>query len=59
MLCATLGVSFVSSIDLIGSICTMLARGSVISAFISILFLPAILCAAEPLFRKTSYKWLG
>ena len=59
MLCATLGVSFISSIDLIGSICTMLARGSVISAFISILFLPAILCAAEPLFRKTSYKWLG
>ena len=59
MLCATLGVSFVSSIDLIGSICTMLARGSVISAVMSIVFLPAILCAAEPLFRRTSYKWLG
>ena len=59
MLCATLGVSFVSSIDLIGSICTMLARGSVISAVMSIVFLPAILCAAEPLFRRTSYHWLG
>ena len=59
MLCATLGVSFVSSIDLIGSICLMLARGAVISALVSILFLPAVLCFCEPLFRKTSYKWLG
>ncbi|MBO4290210.1 MAG: MMPL family transporter [Lachnospiraceae bacterium] len=59
MFCATLGVSFISSIDLIGSICTMLARGSVISAVMSIVFLPAILCACEPLFRRTSYKWLG
>lgn len=32
LFCATLGVSFVSSIDLIGSLCIMLARGAVISA---------------------------
>ena len=54
---ATLGVSFVSSIDLIGAICTMLARGAFISALVSIFLMPAVLCVCEPLFQKTSLHW--
>ena len=54
---ATLGVSFVSSIDLIGAICTMLARGALISALVSIFLMPSVLCVCEPLFQKTSLNW--
>ena len=57
MFCATLGVSFVSSIDLIGAICIMLARGAIVSAVISIFFMPAILCIFESVFNKTSLNW--
>ncbi len=59
LFCATLGVSFVSSIDLIGAICIMLARGALISALVSIFLMPAILCVCEPLFHKTSWHWRG
>lgn len=57
LFCATLGVSFVSSIDLIGAICVMLARGAVISALVSISLIPSLLCVCEPLFNKTSLYW--
>ena len=57
LFCATLGVSFVSSIDLIGAICVMLARGALISALVSIFLMPAVLCVCEPLFNKTSRHW--
>jgi hypothetical protein len=57
LFCATLGVSFVSSIDLIGAICIMLARGALVSAVISLFLMPAILCVCEPLFNKTSLHW--
>jgi len=55
--CATLGVSVVSTIEIIGAICKMLARGSLISAVISIFILPAILVVMEPVFAKTSLWW--
>ena len=57
MLCATMGVSLVTSISLIGDICTMLARGAVISALVSIFILPALLCVCEPVINKTSLHW--
>ena len=57
LFCATLGVSFVSSIDLIGAICVMLSRGALISALVSIFLMPAILCVCEPVLNKTSYHW--
>ena len=57
LFCATLGVSFVSSIDLIGAICVMLARGAVISALVSIFLIPSLLCVCEPIFNKTSLYW--
>ena len=57
LFCATLGVSFVSSIDLIGSICVMLSRGAFISALVSIFLMPAVLYVCEPVFNKTSLNW--
>ena len=56
---ATLGVSTISTIGLIRTICLMLARGAVISAVISLFFLPALLCICEPVFRRTTLHWLG
>ncbi len=57
MFCATLGVSFVSSIQLIGDICIMLSRGALISAAVCIIVLPAVLCLFEPVFNKTGLYW--
>ena len=57
LFCATLGVSFISSIDLIGSICVMLSRGALISALVSIFLMPAVLYVCEPVFNKTSLHW--
>ncbi len=57
LFCATLGVSFVSSIDLIGSICVMLSRGALISALVSIFLMPAVLYVCEPVFNRTSLNW--
>ena len=57
LFCATLGVGLVSRIEIISSICIMLARGALISAAVSIFILPSILCVFEPLFNKTSLHW--
>ena len=57
LFCATLGVSFVSSIELIGDLCIMLARGALVSAIVSLFLMPAILCVCEPVFNKTSLYW--
>ena len=39
---ATFGVAMYSKVDMIGSICTLLARGALISMFVVILILPAM-----------------
>ena len=57
LFCATLGVSFVSSIDLIGDLCIMLARGALISAFVCLFIMPAVLYVCEPVFNKTTLHW--
>lgn len=57
LFCATMGVSLISDIEIIGSICTMLARGALISAVVSIFIMPSILCVCEPIFAKTSRNW--
>ena len=54
---ATLGVGFISKIEIISSICIMLARGSVISALCILFLLPAILYVCEPVINKTSLHW--
>lgn len=55
--CATFGVYLVCNIDMVKSICGMLARGAVISAIVIILFLTPVLITSEKLISKTSYKW--
>lgn len=57
LFCATLGVGTISKIEIISSICIMLARGALISAVISIFIVPSVLCVCEPIFAKTSRKW--
>ena len=57
LFCATMGVGTISEIEIISSICMMLARGALISAAVSMLLMPAVLCICEPLFRKTSFHW--
>ena len=57
MFCATLGVGLISEIEIISSICIMLARGALISALVSIFLMPPVLCVCEPLFQRTSLHW--
>jgi hypothetical protein len=57
MFSATFGVSVISQIEIVSSICTMLARGAIISAIMIIFVLPSILCVCEPVFNKTSFHW--
>ena len=55
--CATTGVSIISKIEIIQSICSMLARGAVISAVIIIVILPGVLYVCEPIIAKTTFSW--
>lgn len=55
---ATFGVYLICDIAMVKSICSMLARGSVISALVIIVILPAVLYLSEGLIRKTSYHWV-
>lgn len=57
LFCATLGVGLISKIEIISSICMMLARGSLISALISIFILPSILYVFEPFIARTTFHW--
>lgn len=57
LFCATFGVSMVSKMEMIRSICLMLARGSFISAMVSVFILPSILYNCEALFARTSLNW--
>ncbi len=54
---ATFGVGFVCDIDIVRSMCMMLARGSVISALMIILFLTPVLVVCEGLINKTTLGW--
>ena len=52
--CATVGVSLITKIDMIGSICTLLSRGAIISMLVVILLLPALLLLFDKLIMKTT-----
>lgn len=54
---ATVGVSFVSKMELLKSICLLIARGALISMAVIIFVLPSLLIIFEPFIRKTTYKW--
>lgn len=57
MFCSTMGVALISKIEIISSICLLLARGAIISALISIFILPSLLSLFEPLIARTSHNW--
>ena len=57
MIGATMGVVLVCRIDIVNSMCLMLARGALVSAIVSIFVVPAALCVFEPLFNVTSLHW--
>lgn len=52
---ATFGVTVSSSIDMIESICTLLARGAIISTIVVILVLPAMLTVFDKWICKTTW----
>ena len=51
---ATIGVGLYTKIDMIGSICTLLSRGSIISMLVVILILPSLLIIFDKLVMKTT-----
>lgn len=56
---ATFGVSLYSQIDILNSICLLLARGALISAVSVIFVLPSMLMVFDKLIVKTSYDFFG
>jgi predicted RND superfamily exporter protein len=54
---ATVGVSLVSKMALLQSICLLIARGALISMAVIIFVLPCLLMLCEPLIRKTTRHW--
>lgn len=51
---ATFGVGIYSSIDMISSLCTLLARGAIISLFVVAFILPAMFMVFDKLILRTS-----
>ena len=51
---ATVGVYLYSKIDMIGSICNLLSRGSIISMLVVVLILPALLIVFDKVIVKTT-----
>lgn len=49
---ATIGVAIYTKIDMIGSICELLSRGSIISMFVVILILPSLLIVCDKIIIK-------
>lgn len=54
---ATFGVYLICSISIVKSLCAMLARGSLISALVIVLFVTPILLLCEKLISKTTKGW--
>ncbi len=51
---ATIGVGVISQIDMIGSLCTLIARGAIISMVVVVTVVPALLVVCDPIIRKTT-----
>ncbi len=51
---ATIGVGLYTKIDMIGSICNLLARGSIISMLVVLLILPTLIMVFDKLILKTT-----
>lgn len=55
---ATFGVSMYSRVDMIGAICTLLARGAIISMIVVILILPAMLWIFDGVIIRSSWDMI-
>ena len=55
---ATFGVSVYSQVDMIGSICTLLSRGAIISMIVVICVLPAMLWIFDGVIKRTSWNMI-
>ena len=55
---ATFGVALYSKVDMIGAICTLLARDAVISTIVVLLVLPAMFMVFDPIIVHTSKGFL-
>ena len=55
---ATFGVALYSKVDMIGSICTLLARGAVVSTIVVLVVLPAMFMIFDPIIVRTSKGFL-
>ncbi len=51
---ATIGVEIISDMEMVSSLCGMMARGAIISMLVIILLLPSILIISEKVINKTS-----
>ncbi|PRR79410.1 Membrane protein YdfJ [Clostridium liquoris] len=54
---ATFGVGMISNLSIIKTLCTMMARGALISMVVIIFILPSILLVCEKLIAVTSRNW--
>lgn len=55
---ATFGVSVYSQVDMIGSLCTLLSRGAIISMIVVICVLPAMLWIFDGVIKRTSWNMI-
>lgn len=53
---ATFGVGVYSELEMVGSLCSLISRGAIISMFVVLMVLPSILCIFDTWIMKTTYK---
>lgn len=56
---ATIGVGLVSKIDMIGSLCTLISRGAIISMFVVMTIIPALLIIFDKIIIHTTLGFKG
>ena len=56
---ATFGVGMLASIDMISSLCMLMARGAIISMFVVILILPSFFMVFDPIIIHTSVGFIN
>lgn len=57
MFAATIALAVMSSVGIISSLTMLIARGAIVSFFVVIVFLPAVLVVGQPVFERTSLGW--
>lgn len=55
---STIGVGLISKLEMISSLCSLMARGAIISMFVILFMLPGLLLLSEKLIEKTSKDFI-